>query len=127
MPLNFNWIDYTIPTMADMPDIDPVLLEVWRGGGEYGACGIGEGTLTCTPAGHPERHLQRHRGPRSTSIPLKPEKVLVALGKGEVSHDHAARFDHASRLVIGRGQRAGLRRRARPPPWSPAAPTCWGP
>jgi len=27
---HFNWIDYTIPTMADMPDIDPVLLEVWH-------------------------------------------------------------------------------------------------
>ena len=41
-PLNFNWIDYQIPTMADMPEIDPLLLEVWRGGGEYGACGMGE-------------------------------------------------------------------------------------
>jgi hypothetical protein len=49
IPLNFNWIDYQIPTMADMPEIDPLLLEVWRGGGEYGACGIGEGTVTCTP------------------------------------------------------------------------------
>ena len=48
-PLNFNWIDYQIPTMADMPEIDPVLLEVWRGEGEYGACGLGEGTVTCTP------------------------------------------------------------------------------
>ena len=49
VPLNFNFIDYKIPTIVDMPDIDPVLLEVWRGAGEYGACGIGEGTLTCTP------------------------------------------------------------------------------
>ncbi|HEX9117491.1 MAG TPA: molybdopterin cofactor-binding domain-containing protein, partial [Anaerolineae bacterium] len=49
VPLNFNFIDYKIPTMADMPEIDPVLLEVWRGAGEYGACGIGEGTVTCTP------------------------------------------------------------------------------
>jgi len=61
VPLNFNWIDYRIPTIADMPDIEPVLLEVWKGGGEYGACGIGEGTVTCTP-----------------------EKVLAALGASEV-------------------------------------------
>ena len=49
VPLNFNFIDYKIPTILDMPTIEPVLLEVWRGAGEYGACGIGEGTLTCTP------------------------------------------------------------------------------
>ncbi len=49
VPLNFNFIDYKIPTIVDMPEIEPVLLEVWRGAGEYGACGIGEGTLTCTP------------------------------------------------------------------------------
>jgi len=27
VPLNFNWIDYKIPTLADMPEIEPVLLE----------------------------------------------------------------------------------------------------
>jgi CO/xanthine dehydrogenase Mo-binding subunit len=43
----FNFIDYKIPTIADMPQIEPVLLEVWWGAGEYGACGTGEGTLTC--------------------------------------------------------------------------------
>jgi LytS/YehU family sensor histidine kinase len=49
VPLNFNFIDYKIPTILDMPMVEPVLLEVWRGVGEYGACGMSEGTLTCTP------------------------------------------------------------------------------
>ena len=49
VPLNFSWIDYHTPTMTDIPDIEPILLEVWKGVGEYGACGIGEGTVTCTP------------------------------------------------------------------------------
>jgi CO/xanthine dehydrogenase Mo-binding subunit len=80
VPLNFNWIDYKIPTMADMPDIDPVLLEVWRGGGEYGACGIGEGTLTCTPRAILNA-VYNAIGVRIDEIPLKPEKVLAALGK----------------------------------------------
>ncbi|MBI5482032.1 MAG: xanthine dehydrogenase family protein molybdopterin-binding subunit [Deltaproteobacteria bacterium] len=80
IPLNFNWIDYQIPTMADMPDIDPVLLEVWRGGGEYGACGIGEGTLTCTPRAILNA-VHNAIGVRLDEIPLKPEKVLAALGK----------------------------------------------
>ena len=80
IPLNFNWIDYKIPTMADMPDIDPVLLEVWRGGGEYGACGIGEGTLTCAPRAVLNA-IYNAIGVRIDEIPVKPEKVLAALGK----------------------------------------------
>ncbi len=80
IPLNFNWIDYKIPTMADMPEIDPILLEVWRGGGEYGACGIGEGTLTCAPRAILNA-IYNAIGERIDEIPVKPEKVLAALGK----------------------------------------------
>ena len=80
VPLNFNWIDYKIPTMADMPEVDPALLEVWRGAGEYGACGIGEGTLTCTPRAVLNA-IYNAIGARIDDIPVKPEKVLKALGK----------------------------------------------
>ena len=80
IPLNFNWVDYTIPTMADMPDIDPVLLEVWKGVGEYGACGIGEGTVSCTP-GAIQNAIYNAIGVRVNDIPVKPEKILKALGK----------------------------------------------
>ena len=66
--------------MADMPDIDPALLEVWRGAGEYGACGIGEGTLTCTPRAVLNA-VYNAIGARIDDIPVKPEKVLKALGK----------------------------------------------
>ncbi len=80
IPLNFNFIDYKIPTMADMPDIDPVLLEVWKGAGEYGACGIGEGTVTCTPRAVLNA-IYNAIGVRVNDIPVKPEKILKALGK----------------------------------------------
>jgi len=80
VPLNFNWIDYRIPTMADMPDIEPVLLEVWRGAGEYGACGIGEGVLTCTPRAILNA-VYNAIGVRINEIPATPQKVLAALGK----------------------------------------------
>jgi CO/xanthine dehydrogenase Mo-binding subunit len=83
VPLNFNFIDYKIPTMADMPTIDPVLLEVWRGAGEYGACGIGEGTLTCTPRAVANA-IYNAIGVRLDAIPIMPEKVLAALGRFEV-------------------------------------------
>ncbi|MBI2518866.1 MAG: molybdopterin-dependent oxidoreductase [Bdellovibrio sp.] len=79
-PLNFNLIDYKIPTMADMPEIDPVLMEVWKGAGEYGACGIGEGTVTCTPRSVLNA-IYNAIGVRINDIPIKPEKVLKALGK----------------------------------------------
>ena len=80
VPLNFNWIDYKVPTALDMPDIEPVLMEVWRGSGEYGACGIGESVLTCTPRAILNA-IYHAVGARIDDIPVKPEKVLKALGK----------------------------------------------
>lgn len=80
IPLNFNFIDYKIPTLVDMPEIEPVLLEVWRGAGEYGACGIGEGAVTCTPRAVANA-VYNAIGVRIDDLPLTPEKVLHALGK----------------------------------------------
>lgn len=80
VPLNFNFIDYKMPTILDMPEIEPVLLEVWRGAGEYGACGIGEGTLTCTPRAIANA-VYNAIGVRVDEIPITPEKVLHALGR----------------------------------------------
>jgi xanthine dehydrogenase molybdenum-binding subunit len=80
VPLNFNFIDYKIPTILDMPIIEPVLLEIWQGAGEYGACGIGEGTLTCTPRAIANA-VYNAIGARVDDIPITPEKVLRALGR----------------------------------------------
>jgi CO/xanthine dehydrogenase Mo-binding subunit len=63
-----------------MPDTDPVLLEVWKGAGEYGACGIGEGTLTCTPRAVANA-IYNAIGVRVDEIPITPQKILLALGK----------------------------------------------
>jgi len=78
VPLNFNWIDYRMPTMADCPDVDPVLLEVWQGAGEYGACGIGESVTTCTPRAVANA-IYNAIGVRVDSLPITPNKVLQAL------------------------------------------------
>jgi xanthine dehydrogenase molybdenum-binding subunit len=80
VPLNFNWIDYKIPTMVDVPDVEPVPMEVWKGAGEYGACGIGEAVLTCTP-GSVVNAVYNAIGVRIGEIPITPERVLRALGK----------------------------------------------
>lgn len=79
-PLNFNLIDYQIPTIADIRDFDPVLLEVWKGAGEYGACGLGENVMTRTPAAL-SNAIYNAIGIRLTEMPFKPEKILRALGK----------------------------------------------
>ncbi len=80
VPLNFNWIDYKIPTMADVSEVEPVLMEVWKGSGKYGACGIGESVVTCTPRAIANA-IYNAIGVRIDEIPIKPEKVLKALGK----------------------------------------------
>jgi xanthine dehydrogenase molybdenum-binding subunit len=79
-PLNFNWIDYKIPTMVDVPEVEPIPMEVWKGAGEYGACGIGEAVLTCTP-GSVVNAVYNAIGVRIADIPITPEKTLKALGK----------------------------------------------
>lgn len=80
IPLNFNWIDYKIPTITDFPAVEPVLMEIWKGAGEYGACGIGESVTTCTPSAIANA-IYNATGVRIYNIPFKPEKVLKALGK----------------------------------------------
>ena len=80
VPLNFNFIDYKMPTILDVPATEPVLLEVWRGAGEYGACGIGEGAVTCTPRAVANA-LYNAIGARVDELPLTPDKVLRAIGK----------------------------------------------
>lgn len=78
VPLNFNFIDFKIPTMADFPEIEPVPMEVWRGAGQYGACGIGESVLTCTPTAITNA-IYNAIGIRVDDIPITPNKILKAL------------------------------------------------
>jgi CO/xanthine dehydrogenase Mo-binding subunit len=84
VPLNLNWIDYKIPTMADFPEIDPVPMEVWKGGGEFGACGIGEAALVCTPRAIANA-VYNAIGIGVNDLPITPDKVLKALGGREVA------------------------------------------
>lgn len=86
IPLNFNWVDYWIPTMLDMPYIEGIPMEVWKGAGEYGACGIGESVTTCTCRAIASA-IYNATGALVNSTPFKPEKVLEALSKVKPSKD----------------------------------------
>jgi xanthine dehydrogenase molybdenum-binding subunit len=84
-PLSFNWIDYKMPTMVDVPPVEPVLMEVWKGAGDYGACGIGESVLCCTPRAIANA-VYNAIAVRVDDMPITPRKVLRALAKPP---DHA--------------------------------------
>ncbi len=110
-PLSFDWVGYTMPTMLDMPDVEPVLLEVWKGAGEYGACGIGESAITCTPRAILNA-IYNATGVRINEIPAKPEKVLEALARkarGEAAADERLNVEVRRRLdaAVGLSEAGG--------------------
>lgn len=78
IPLNFNFIDYKIHTSVDFPKITPVIAEYWKGNGEYGACGIGEGTLTNTPRAL-SMAIYNAIGVSIDDLPITPDKILKKL------------------------------------------------
>jgi len=80
-PLNFNFIDYHFPTMEDFPDnVDPMLMEVYKGYGIYGCTGMGEGSPCCTPRAIANA-IYNAIGVRVDALPITPIKILEALGK----------------------------------------------
>jgi xanthine dehydrogenase molybdenum-binding subunit len=102
VPLNFNWVDYHVPTMLDYPEVEPVLLEVWRGAGDYGACGMGEGTVSCTPRAI-SNAIYNAVGVRLNEIPITPDKVLAALREATTTRAQSGARRGRSRKVAGRG------------------------
>jgi CO/xanthine dehydrogenase Mo-binding subunit len=73
---------YLIPTSVDIPPIEVVILESGEGEGPFGARGIGEPPHNVTPAAIASA-VSRAIGVRVTSLPITPEKVLMALRTGE--------------------------------------------
>ena len=76
--LNANWTDYKLPTIADVPDIEVILLEHPTEGGPFGAKGLGEPPVIHPPAAIANA-LAQATGVRFHSLPLTAEKVLFAL------------------------------------------------
>jgi CO/xanthine dehydrogenase Mo-binding subunit len=75
---NANLQDYLIPTALDVPDIQPVILEMANELGPYGAKGIGEmPNIPATPA--ILNAICNACGGRVRSLPADPEKVFWAI------------------------------------------------
>jgi len=70
--------DYLIPTSADVPDIETIVLEIAEGKGPFGARGIGEAPVGPTAAAVANA-IAAAAGIRLTQLPFTPERVLEAL------------------------------------------------
>jgi len=70
--------DYLMPTSMDVPDVEPIVLEVGPGKGPFGARGIGEPPIA-PPAAAIANAVAAATGVRITRLPLTPERVLEGL------------------------------------------------
>lgn len=78
--LNANYLDYKIPTHADVPDIPVILYERISQYGPFGAHGIGEPILgPNSPA--LINAIYNACGARIRTVMAAPDKILAALGK----------------------------------------------
>lgn len=73
---------YLIPTAADVPDIEAVILESGEGMGPFGARGIGEPPIG-PPAAAIASAIHDAVGARPTMLPITPERVLACVERGE--------------------------------------------
>jgi len=76
--VNPNFGDYKLPTIADVPMIEPIIVEGHYGSGPYGAKGVGEANIV-PPAGAIANAIYDAVGARIRSLPMRPERVLEAM------------------------------------------------
>ena len=78
--LNPNFSDYKLPTALDIPDVEPVIVEVPAACGPHGAKGIGEPTMA-PPAAAIANAIYDALGVRMRRTPMKPENLFQAILK----------------------------------------------
>jgi CO/xanthine dehydrogenase Mo-binding subunit/CO/xanthine dehydrogenase FAD-binding subunit len=76
--LTRSYLNYALPRAADVPPIHPVILQGADPAGPYGAKGVGEVSLSPTPAAVANA-VDRAVGVRVRELPLTPDKVLREL------------------------------------------------
>ena len=79
---NNRFTNYLIPTSADMPELEKIIIEDPESTGPYGAKGVGEPVMTyVAPA--IMNAIYNAVGVRIKSLPATPEKVLKAITEKE--------------------------------------------
>src|SRR5262245_28319866 len=77
--LTTSFASYLIPSAADLPDIEALVLESGEGLGPFGARGIGEPPIA-PPAAAIANAIADATGARITRLPITSERVARALG-----------------------------------------------
>lgn len=84
-----GFFQYLIPTAADLPPIDCVILESGEGMGPFGARGIGEPPIGPCAAAIASA-IEDAVGARPTTLPITPERVLACVdARAEASGEPA--------------------------------------
>ncbi len=76
--VNPGFVDYRVPTTADLPTVESVIVEVESPHGPFGAKGVGEPPITPTLATMANA-VADAVDVRITELPMKPEKVVETL------------------------------------------------
>jgi len=100
--VNPNLAEYKIPTIMDVPNMDPVIVESGEPNGPYGAKEVGEGGIMPTiPA--IMNAVYDATGVRFRELPLTPERVLMAMKekreKGSATFPSDAKCEKVMALV----------------------------
>ena len=72
--LNANLLDYRMPTFADLPMIETMIIEEDGGDGPFGAKGVGEPPMIA-PAAAVANAIRAATGQRFCSLPITPERI----------------------------------------------------
>lgn len=85
-PLTSTLVDYSVPSAADMPDIETYHIEIPTTGNPLGAKGLGEAGATAAPQAVVNAVVDAlaHLGTRTLDMPLTPAKVWRALNAGNL-------------------------------------------
>lgn len=76
--LNPTFLDYKLPTLADMPQTEAIIVEAGHDEGPYGAKGIGESATAPVPAAVGNA-VADATGVRISALPIRAEAVYRAL------------------------------------------------
>lgn len=83
--LNPTFLDYKIPSSADMPDMISRIVEVPHPEGPYGAKGIGESSIATTAAAVGNA-LYAATGVQIHDLPIRAERVFRAMRGADTGH-----------------------------------------
>ena len=83
-PLNGSLLEYMLPSMEDHPDrFRSLLVETPHPDGPFGAKGVGEAVIPAVAPAIGNAVANALGGVRLNELPLRPERIVAALARGE--------------------------------------------